>query len=115
MSKNTLDITDIKNWDWRKHPRGAVIQEPGTAKQFKTGGWRSARPLWDKGKCTQCLLCFMFCPDSAIKTKDEKIASFDYDFCKGCGICAYECPRDAITMVDEAEARRRDEIKEGGA
>lgn len=115
MSRDILDITDIKSWDWRKHPRGAIIRDAGSAKQFKTGGWRSARPIWDKEKCSQCLLCFLFCPDSAIKTRNEKIASFDYDFCKGCGICAHECPRDAISMVDEAEARKKEETEEGGA
>lgn len=80
----------------------------GNAKKFKTGGWRSVRPLWDGEKCSQCLLCFILCPDSAIKTKDAEVYKFDYDFCKGCGICAYECPRDAITMIDEGQALKKE-------
>lgn len=109
------DIKDIKDWDWRKHPRGGLIRDAGNAKKFKTGGWRSARPLWDEEKCVQCLICHIFCPDSSIKTKDEKMTGIDYDFCKGCGICAHECPHDAISMIDEAEARKKEEAEEGRA
>lgn len=107
------DIADIKSWDWRKHPRGGLIKDAGNAKKFKTGGWRSIRPIWDEEKCSQCLICYMFCPDSSIQVESEKMTGIDYDFCKGCGICAYECPRDAIAMSDEAEARKKDEAKEG--
>jgi pyruvate ferredoxin oxidoreductase delta subunit len=107
------DITNIKNWDWRKHPRGGLIRDAGNAKQFKTGGWRSARPQWDEEKCVQCLICHIFCPDSSIKTKDEKMTGIDYNFCKGCGICAHECPHDAIAMIDEAEALKKEESEEG--
>ena len=98
------DISDIKNWSWDKHPRGAIISEPGNSEKFKTGGWRSLRPIHDQEKCVHCLTCFIFCPDSSIKVEDEKIKEIDLEFCKGCGICASECPKDAIEMVDEMEA-----------
>jgi len=96
----TWDITDIQSWDWKKYPGGAVIKDSGNSKQFKTGGWRTFRPVRDEEKCSQCLICYVFCPDSSITTGNDKITGIDLDFCKGCGICAEECPRDAIQMVD---------------
>ena len=59
----------------------------------------------DKAKCTNCLTCWVFCPDSSVIFKDGKHQGFDLKHCKGCGICAHECPKkiQAITMVEEAE------------
>ncbi len=99
------DISNIAKWTWKEHPPGALIRDPGNSRQFKTGGWRTLRPIRDEEICNQCLICYMFCPDSAIKTEGEKITTFDLDFCKGCGICAEECPQNAIEMIDEAEAQ----------
>ncbi|HHU76351.1 MAG TPA: 4Fe-4S binding protein [Firmicutes bacterium] len=97
----TWDIEKIQDWKWTEHPPGGVIKAPGNSRQFKTGGWRAFRPVRDENKCSQCLVCYVFCPDSAIITKDDKVVEIDYRFCKGCGICAQECPRDAIEMRDE--------------
>lgn len=80
---------------------GAVIPEPGTSKRYKTGSWRTMRPVIDLEKCNKkCWFCFEYCPDSAVK-KTEDGPVIDYDYCKGCGVCAYECPRKAIEMVVE--------------
>jgi len=79
----------------------ASIVEGGTSTQFKTGDWRSAKPIWNEEKCKQCLICWLFCPDSSIKVEDGKMKGMKYDFCKGCGICAKECPFGAITMEEE--------------
>jgi pyruvate ferredoxin oxidoreductase delta subunit len=38
------------------------------------------------------MICWVYCPDSAVIVKDGKVQGFDYDHCKGCGICAHECP-----------------------
>jgi len=99
----TWNITEIQKWDWKRHPFGGTIKDPGNSRKFKTGGWRAFRPVRDENKCTQCLICYVYCPDSAIKTKDDKIIGIDYSFCKGCGICAQECPLDAIRMCDETK------------
>lgn len=91
---------------WRDVPIGGNILEPGTSTEYKTGDWRSDRPLWDAEKCTQCNLCWIYCPDMSIKLDDEgKIVGIDYDFCKGCGLCAKVCPpkAGAIKMVPKGE------------
>ncbi|MDI6843341.1 MAG: 4Fe-4S binding protein [Anaerosomatales bacterium] len=95
------DISRIDEWTSDEFPLGAVIPEAGNSDDYVTGGWRSQRPERDDEKCTQCLLCWIVCPDSAIRVQDEKVTAFDLKHCKGCGVCANECPVDAITMVPE--------------
>ncbi len=89
---------DYKNVNAKNIPRGAVIPEAGTADEYETGGWRTKHPEVDKDKCIDCLFCYMYCPDSAVITKDGKLVGFDLKHCKGCGICAVECKKDAIKM-----------------
>jgi 2-oxoacid:acceptor oxidoreductase delta subunit (pyruvate/2-ketoisovalerate family) len=48
-----------------------------------------------------CLLCWLYCPDSAVTLAGETFTGFDLDYCKGCGICADVCPVAAIEMVAE--------------
>lgn len=103
------DISNIKEWSWKKHPMGAVIHSPGNSRLVKTGGWRSLRPIHDREKCNDCLICFIFCPENSIKVKEEQFGNIDLDFCKGCGICAEECPQDAIEMMDEIEAQSKEQ------
>ncbi len=95
------EIKDINNWKYNQHPIAACIPEAGNAENYLTGGWRSERPVRDPEKCTQCLICWIYCPDSSILVDGEEITDFDYDHCKGCGICMVECPRDAIKMEPE--------------
>jgi len=85
---------------WKSLPIGAVLLEPGSSLKYKTGDWRAFRPVVEKEKCVNCLLCWIYCPDAAIVRK-EKWVEVNYDYCKGCGICAKECPKDAIKMVEE--------------
>ncbi|MEJ2568260.1 MAG: 4Fe-4S binding protein, partial [candidate division WOR-3 bacterium] len=93
-----------KKEGWKELPIGAIIVEPGSSKKFKTGDGREGKkPSVDKEKCTNCLICWISCPDSAIKVKDGKMVGIDLDYCKGCGICASQCPVKAIVMVDEEE------------
>lgn len=87
---------------WREITPGGDIYEAGNAKGFKTGDWRSKKPIWKEDKCTQCALCPPVCPDSSIPVNEEgKRTDFDYDHCKGCGVCVEVCPFDAIDFVDE--------------
>ena len=77
---------------WKEASLAGIIQEPGNSITYITGTWRSMRPVRDLEQCTQCLICWIGCPDSAILIEDGKVAAFDHDHCKGCGICAQQCP-----------------------
>jgi len=101
------DISKINQWKAEDHPLGATIPTAGNASEYNTGAWRSSRPIRDNEKCTQCLICFMYCPDSSILVKDDKVTEFDLMHCKGCGICARECPFEAIEMIDEGSASKK--------
>ncbi|MFC1562437.1 NAD(P)-binding protein [candidate division KSB1 bacterium] len=51
------------------------------------------------GFCTMCDNCVIFCPDIAIRRKEDGSGyEIDYDYCKGCGICFEECPRGVISI-----------------
>jgi len=91
---------------WRELPIRGLIVEPGNSGDYQTGAWRSLRPIIGLDKCSHCMLCWIYCPDSSIMIKDSKIIGVDLNHCKGCGICSVECPLRAITMVEEAQARR---------
>ncbi|MEM0084773.1 MAG: 4Fe-4S binding protein [Candidatus Methanomethylicia archaeon] len=79
------------------------ISKPIEGASGNTGIWRSFKPVIDYGKCKNCLLCWIYCPEAAIKRfgDDYMQLKIDYSYCKGCGICANECPFKAITMVRE--------------
>lgn len=90
MSK--WDVSKVDEWKAEEFPRAAIIPEAGNSEEYSVGGWRSERPWHEAETCTNCMLCFIFCPDSAIKVEDGKVVGIDYEHCKGCGICANECP-----------------------
>jgi pyruvate ferredoxin oxidoreductase delta subunit len=97
-------MSEQKLYSAKEITPGPIIPKPATSLENKTGSWRSFRPIVDKNKCTGCLFCWIFCPDSAIKReKMEKgfKVHVDYDYCKGCGICANTCPVKAIIMEKE--------------
>ena len=93
----------MKEKGWKDIPIGGLILEPGNAVNYKTGSWRTFKPVIDKEKCTNCLLCWIYCPDSSIVVEDGKIRGIDYEHCKGCGICSAQCPVKAIKMVKEVK------------
>lgn len=95
------DITQFDEWTSADFPTGMVGEETGNARFYKTGGWRSERPVWNKDNCKDCMLCWVSCPDAAIEVEDGKMTGINYDHCKGCGICAVECRFDALNMVSE--------------
>jgi 2-oxoacid:acceptor oxidoreductase delta subunit (pyruvate/2-ketoisovalerate family) len=86
---------------WQELPAGGTVF-PAETEQPRTGGWRTGlRPDVELAKCVDCLLCWLYCPDSAIVLDRTAFAGFDYDVCKGCEICAEVCPTGAIEMVAE--------------
>jgi pyruvate ferredoxin oxidoreductase delta subunit len=86
---------------WKHIPPAGLILEAGNAEDYKTGDWRTERPVIDREKCTNCLICWINCPDLSIIVENGEFKEFDLDHCKGCGICATVCPRKAIHMESE--------------
>jgi pyruvate ferredoxin oxidoreductase gamma subunit len=74
----------------------------GSSGTNRTGGWRVEKPVLDGAKCTNCLLCWFYCPDGSI-ARGAKIVEIHYDYCKGCGVCAAVCAPKAIHMERELE------------
>ena len=97
--KSAKDINEKSTW--QEITIGAEIYEPATSMLVNTGEWRVNRPIYNKEKCRHCMMCFLYCPDSSVYVKDEKMDGFDYMHCKGCGICSKVCPFNAIEMVKE--------------
>ena len=95
--KTTQELT------WRDMEIGNIVTEAGNASFRRTGDWRSERPIVDKSKCNKCGLCWLYCPDGAMKLLKDGYYEPDLYYCKGCGICAKECRREAMTMLEEEE------------
>ncbi|MGV8172305.1 MAG: 4Fe-4S dicluster-binding protein [Candidatus Woesearchaeota archaeon] len=90
--------------------------EGGSTLEFNTGSWRALRPNINLDKCVHCMLCFLYCPDNAvkiIKVSDKQggnpeVIGVDTKHCKGCSICSSVCPVKCITMEKETDALKRD-------
>ncbi|MFH0714210.1 MAG: 4Fe-4S dicluster-binding protein [Candidatus Diapherotrites archaeon] len=70
----------------------------GKGKIPDTGSWKVFRPVVDEKKCIKCWLCWVHCPDTAIKLREDDFVFSDYSICKGCGACAEVCPVKCIAM-----------------
>ncbi len=82
------------------NPGGIVLRDD--AEQPETGAWRTGvKPQVDLTKCVNCLLCWLYCPDSAVSVDGATFTGFDLRYCKGCELCAVVCPTDAIAMVED--------------
>ncbi len=80
--------------------KNVLTYPPGWSHDNHNGGWRAVYPLLDVDKCTNCNLCWLYCPETSI---ERDTIAIDLTYCKGCGICATECPVDAILMEREGE------------
>lgn len=76
---------------------GATILRRGSAGLRQTGNWRIERPVIELAKCKRCFLCYLYCPEAAVRLDAENFPHVDYDHCKGCMICYEECPTEAIS------------------
>ena len=99
MSKTPL----IRNWH-EVAPGGAIL-EAGNSEEYNTGAWRTFRPIHDAEKCTNCLRCWILCPDGSIQVEDGKVVGINYFHCKGCGICAAECPPKIQAIAMELDTK----------
>jgi pyruvate ferredoxin oxidoreductase gamma subunit len=73
-----------------------AIRHRASAALRHTGSWRMERPEIELGKCKRCFLCYLYCPEAAIKLDGDNYPHVDYDHCKGCLICFAECPTQAV-------------------
>jgi pyruvate ferredoxin oxidoreductase gamma subunit len=104
--------TEERATERRLVPLESILQSPGyenilsvgNSKLRQTGDWRTFKPTIDYIKCTECMICFDYCPESAIEIANDGKPLIDYDNCKGCLICYRECPPRAITIEREARA-----------
>ena len=84
---------------WNELPVGGEV-DPAATEQPRTGGWRTGvRPSVDLSSCVNCLLCWLYCPDDAVRLDGTDFAGFDLEYCKGCELCAAVCPTGAVEMV----------------
>ncbi len=81
------------------------ILRPGNSAVRHTGDWRTYRPVIDYERCTDCMICYAYCPESAMTVGADGKVHIDYDNCKGCMICMTECPLKAISQVREGAPR----------
>jgi len=92
-------MSELKSWT--ELPVGGAVR-PGEAEQARTGTWRTGlKPEVDLSSCVNCLLCWLYCPDSAIVLDGTTFSGIDYDYCKGCELCVEVCPTDALVMERE--------------
>ena len=58
--------------------------------------------MLDLELCVNCLLCWLYCPDSALELDGTALTGIDYLHCKGCELCVEVCPTGALAMAEEA-------------
>lgn len=75
------------------------IISPGNTKARRTVDWGIYKPVIEYDNCTKCMICFVYCPDSAITIDKSGHPVVNYDMCKGCDICYTECPTKTITIA----------------
>ncbi len=90
---------------WHELARAGIIPQAGNAAEYNVGGWRNERPVRDDEACIDCLFCWVYCPDAAVKVSAGSVKGkgFDLAHCKGCGLCAAVCPKKCIAMKPEHE------------
>ena len=86
-----------------------AIHAGATSIEVRTGLWRTMRPVINYDKCSGCWwVCSTYCPDGAIKVRDDGMPDIDYDHCKGCLVCVAQCPPHAIEAITEHEAQQQE-------
>ncbi len=50
------------------------------------------------------MICFAYCPESAMSVNDRRRPAIDMENCKGCLICYRECSTGEVQMKREVHA-----------
>ena len=95
MKKKENELT------WKDLEIGAIVTEPGNAREYRTGDWRSQKPTYNFTRCIKCGVCQLYCPEGCVEQNADGYFEANMFWCKGCGICSIECPTGVITMVNE--------------
>lgn len=61
--------------------------------------WRVDKPVFNSNFCINCFNCWLYCPDSSILVRNEKLQGVDYNHCKGCGVCSSVCPTNPKSLI----------------
>ncbi len=61
--------------------------------------WRVDKPVFNSNFCINCFTCWLYCPDSSILVRGEKLQGIDYAHCKGCGVCSNVCPTNPKSLL----------------
>ena len=56
----------LEQTTWQEIELGGLLREPGSARNYRTGDWRSQHPVWTKSRCIRCGVCWTVCPEPAI-------------------------------------------------
>lgn len=72
--------------------------------------WRVDKPVFNSNFCINCFNCWLYCPDSSILVRSEKMQGVDYVHCKGCGICSNVCPTNPKSLLMYSDYRDNEEI-----
>jgi pyruvate ferredoxin oxidoreductase delta subunit len=119
---------ELKNMNWNEVSTGAVLfsfekaiediahvpveERPysvSNSHKRSVGDWRVEKPVYNREFCIDCQFCWIFCPDSAIISKNKKMMGIDYDHCKGCGICVEVCPTNPKSLLMFVEQTSEEE------
>jgi uncharacterized Fe-S center protein len=87
---------------------GAAIKNLGmgcASRAGKLDQHSDVHPRVDPESCNLCRTCFDFCPEQAIKEKDDR-AFIDSRKCIGCGECLVVCPSGAVKMTWDSDKIR---------
>jgi Pyruvate/2-oxoacid:ferredoxin oxidoreductase delta subunit len=106
--KNVVQFSDLNTLVYRRtlpHP-GKKAQAASRIRGFgevrkgldQTSAIDEAKRCFNCGRCIQCDLCFLLCPDISIVKTEANGYEVNADYCKGCSICAVTCPRHVIEM-----------------
>ena len=103
---------------WEEFEAGAILYSFENKQEAKhhinnsinhsVADWRAIKPVHNAELCIDCQNCWVYCPDTAIISKEatnkkgETIGVFgyiDYEHCKGCGICVEVCPTNPKSLL----------------
>ena len=87
MSKYQLDGSNYENWKPEEEfPTGYVYAPRAVRLPTATPAAGAQSSYLGFRKCSNCMLCWAYCPDSSIEVEDGAMTGIDLFHCKGCGV-----------------------------